>query len=247
MLSFLKEIDTYEITVEPCRSETWAGLFNFEPNAEDVATAIRKTIKELDEDVEHENDMIESLKQTLELVTLKKSEVLGPVHIAGTLVGEISLTIVKIFVSEPQSMMPLPVEEVQAQAQAWRDAIPELTDTSELTDISEVVQARVDAGQFDAELEEHLTTDPRTGEEWPSAKIQTSEGEITLTESQRRNLASEHMRGDGLVDPVTGGSVMPVKGNPNAGVGFQVTGQKIIITDTQKRALANIRGMEEDF
>ena len=196
MLSFLKEIDTYEITVESCRSETWSGLFNFKPSAEDVAAAIRETIRNLDKDVEHEYDMIQSLRQTLELVTLGQSDLLGPVEIAGTLVGEISLTLVKIFVREPQSMMPRTKEEIQAQA--WCDAhrkqlpelrsdlvnrVPELTDTSELTDISELIQQRADARQFDGQpdecsveaLEEHLTTDPRSGENWPSEKIQTSE------------------------------------------------------------------------
>jgi hypothetical protein len=103
-------------------------------------------------------------------------------------------------------MATLPVEETQS----WRDAhqrqlpelrsdlvnrVPELTDTSELIDISELVQERADAGQFSEKLEEILTTDPWSGERWPSEKIQTSEGEITLMESQRRNLASEHMRG----------------------------------------------------
>jgi hypothetical protein len=127
MLSSLKEIDTYEIIVEPCQSETWSGLFNFKPNAEDVAAAIQESIRNLDKDVEHEYDLIQSLKQTLELVALRKSDLLGRVLIAGTFVGEISLAIVKIFVREPQSMMQLP--ELQSDLV---NRVPELTDTPEL-------------------------------------------------------------------------------------------------------------------
>jgi hypothetical protein len=63
----------------------------------------------------------------LELVALRKSDLLGRVLIAGTFVGEISLAIVKIFVREPQSMMQLP--ELQSDLV---NRVPELTDTPEL-------------------------------------------------------------------------------------------------------------------
>jgi hypothetical protein len=142
-------------------------------------------------------------------VTSHVQELSRVVQIAGTVLGEISLSIIEVFGREKQSMLNLP--ELRSDLV---NRVPALTDTSELTDISELVQQRADAGQFGVEqpdagqpdeqpddysaeaLDEHLTTDPRTGEAWPSAKIQTSDGEITLTESQRRNLASELMRGE---------------------------------------------------
>jgi hypothetical protein len=203
----LQKVDIYEITVDPDRSTIWEGLFNFEPNSEDVAAAIQAEINEIneldefDELDEEEWDQIQALSLTLELVTCQNPKLSGEVRIAGTYVGKISLTIVKIFGREEQSMLNLP--ELRSDLV---NRVPELTDTSELTDISELVQQRADAEQFGGELPgnyssaeelfEHLNTDPRTGEAWPGKKIQTSEGEITLTESQRRNLASEHMRGD---------------------------------------------------
>ncbi len=106
MVSFIKRVDIYKIVVDPCRSSTWEGLFNFHPNAEDVATAIRQDINELDEDVEHEADMAHCLQLTLELVIYQTPELLGKVSIAGTYVGEISIAIIKVFAKE-QSMRPV--------------------------------------------------------------------------------------------------------------------------------------------
>ena len=106
MLSFIEKVDIYEIAVDPNTGVVWKGLFNFKPNANDVATAMRSTIAEFDEEVEHEYDVIRELRQTLELVT-HMPELLGRVEIAGTYVGEISMTIVKVFSQEEQSMMPI--------------------------------------------------------------------------------------------------------------------------------------------
>ncbi len=111
MVSFLKKVDIYKIIVDPCRSSTWKGLFNFHPNAEDVATAMLQDINELDEDVEHESDLIRQLRITLELVTYQTPELLGQVSIAGTYVGEISIAIIKVFA---QSMMP-PIVEAMSE------------------------------------------------------------------------------------------------------------------------------------
>jgi len=100
MVSFIERVEIYTVIVDPCRSSTWEGLFNFHPNAEDVATAIRQNINELDEDVEHESDQIQSLRQTLELVTFTGPELLGKVSIAGTYLGEISIAIIKVFAKD---------------------------------------------------------------------------------------------------------------------------------------------------
>lgn len=201
----LEKVDIYKIIVEPYESITWEGLFNFKPSVADVIDAIRQDISELDPETEYEFDMIQGLRQTLELMTLHVTthveELSREVKIAGTFVGDISLSTIEVFGKEEQSASPMTMLNLP---ELRSDRVPELTDTSELIDVSELVQQRADAGQFGGEqpdeysaeaLEELVTTDPRTGEKWPSAKIQTSEGEITLTESQRRNLASEHMRG----------------------------------------------------
>jgi hypothetical protein len=146
MLSFIKKVDIYKIIVNPFDSITWEGLFNFKPNSEDVATAIRKDIGELDPDVEHEAEIIRRLEMTLELVTMSP-QLLGKVSIAGTYLGEISMAIVKVFAKEKQSAMPAyspydnPCGEVllsdpvpMNRAQEWCDAHrkPNLTDTSEI-------------------------------------------------------------------------------------------------------------------
>lgn len=107
MVSFIEKVDIYEVKVNPCKSITWTGKFNFKPNAEDVTAAILQDIDKLDEDVEHESDMIQSLRQTLELVTFTGPELLGKVSIAGTYLGEISIAIIKIFAKEKQSMLPV--------------------------------------------------------------------------------------------------------------------------------------------
>jgi len=100
----LKKIDIYKIIIEPQHSVDWDGIFNFKPNSEDVAAAIRKDIEELDPEDEYENDKIQNLRKTLELVTFQTPELLGEVKIAGTLVGEISIAIIKVFAREQQSM-----------------------------------------------------------------------------------------------------------------------------------------------
>jgi hypothetical protein len=97
MPSSVEKIDLYEITVDPHVGPTWRGLFNFHPDANDVAAAMRVTISELDEDVEHEYDLIQQWRRTLELVTFHTPELLGEVKIAGTYVGEISMAIIKVF------------------------------------------------------------------------------------------------------------------------------------------------------
>jgi len=144
-LSFIGRVNIYEITVNPCKGDAWAGLFNFKPNAEDVAAAMRRDISELDGEIEHEYDDIQSLRQTLELVTLQAPELLGQVKIAGTYIGEISIAIVKVYAKKQVAAKPeKPCGEVplssEVQSELWRDKKPK-------TDLSELVQERADAGQ----------------------------------------------------------------------------------------------------
>lgn len=89
--------DIYKIIVNPYENLTWEGLFDFRPNADDVATAIQQDISELDPQDEDDFDIIQSWKETLELVTFTGPELLGEVSIAGTYVGEISIARIKVF------------------------------------------------------------------------------------------------------------------------------------------------------
>lgn len=107
MPSFIERVDTYEIIVDPCKGDAWVGLFNFKPNSKDVAAAMRRDISELDEEVEHEYDDIQNLRQTLELVTLQTPELPGEVKIAGTYVGKISITLIKVYTKEQVAAIPL--------------------------------------------------------------------------------------------------------------------------------------------
>ena len=146
----LEKIDIYKIIVEPYESMTWEGLFNFEPSVQDVIDAIRQDISELDPETEYESDQIHGLRQTLELMTLHVTthvkELSREVKIAGTVVGDISLSTIEVFGREEQSMLKLP--ELQSDLV---NRVPALTDTSELLDVSELVQQRADAGQFGGE------------------------------------------------------------------------------------------------
>jgi hypothetical protein len=90
-------VDLYEIRVEAEGSRPWTGLFNFEPNADQVEDAMYVNIGVLDPEVEHELDLANAWRKTLELVRFQSPGLLGEVRIAGTLVGEISIAHVKAF------------------------------------------------------------------------------------------------------------------------------------------------------
>jgi hypothetical protein len=97
-------VDLYEVAVYPKTGPEWMGLFNFKPNSGQVEQAICEDIAALD--LEHELELADGLRQTLELVRFPKTELFGDVVIAGTAVGEITMAIVKSFGMVEEAMMP---------------------------------------------------------------------------------------------------------------------------------------------
>lgn len=170
MLSYIRKTNIFRINVEPVIGVPWNGLFNFKPNAEDVATAMRQDIAELDEEVEHEADMIQHLRQTLELVTFYTPALLGEVVIAGTPVGEISITVIRVFEQAQQSMMPVyadnPVEITDKPQNPCGEVVLDASDMTNNGKVQSELWRGVPEGTpaDDLTLEEHVLTDPRTGE-----------------------------------------------------------------------------------
>jgi hypothetical protein len=164
----VEKVELYEIMVEPESSRSWKGLFNFKPNADQVEDAMMADIRELDLEVEHELDLANAWRKTLELVTFQQPELLGEVHIAGTMVGEISIAIIQSFGMVEEAMMPLP------------------TLRSDLVNrqVAETRRSRLD--EFDG-----ILTDPRTGVPlvYPLPAIHTDPP--NLSTSQRQNIVSD--------------------------------------------------------
>jgi len=128
----IERVGLYRILVEPASGVCWEGIFGFHPSAKQVAEAMRLEISELDEEIEHEHDVIQAMRQTLQLVTFMP-ELLGKVEIAGTYVGEIRLEMVQTFGLVEEAMMPA------------------LSDAKEPVDLTDLVKQRVEAGQFGRE------------------------------------------------------------------------------------------------
>lgn len=179
----LQKVDIYKIIVAPCHSVSWNGLFNFKPNANDVAAAIRADINEFDENVEHEADIIQGLRQTLELVTFHTPELLGRVRIAGTDVGEISIAIVKVFgkekpkpcgpekLPEPHSkpLLPFNPHMFSDGNSCGEEPLSDLTNNGKVqSDQWHGVPEGIPSAELT--LEQHISTDPRTGEVYPPLK-----------------------------------------------------------------------------
>jgi hypothetical protein len=137
----IEKVDLYEIMVKPANSRTWTGLFNFEPNSRQVQEAMMADISELDLELEHESDLANAWRATMELVMFQQPELLGAVQIAGTSVGEISIAIVQSFGMVEEAMMP----------------IPALSSDLVNRQVAETRRSRLD-DEYD-----EVPTDPRTG------------------------------------------------------------------------------------
>ena len=183
----------------------WRGVFTEYPQAKDIKAAIWLDIEALESsDAEHHLEEASDYRQLLEVVRhitpITTPEGRHDVMVAGVLIGTVTIEHEAIFSPVSESMMP------------------DLTDTSEIPSVEKLDEYSLPI------LEEHITTDPRSGEKWPA------------------------MDDDGLVDPMTGGSVMPVERNPDAGVGFQVI-KEVIFNKAGKvvRTTKRETPLEEDF
>ncbi len=206
MVSEIVKTHRYVVIVKTCNPR-WIGTFKEEPDKQEIEQAIFLDIADLEkfrlEKSEYAKNRVDELRSMLEVIRI--ADLRQPiVYVGGTWVGEIVIEEEGMFRRVP--LLPaclvydtpggklLPLADKYTQPGIWRGAKTPLADKDTTEE---------DTGQFgeqpdeysDAAIAEHLTTDPQSGEKCPSEKIQTSEGEIILTESQRRNLASEHMRG----------------------------------------------------
>jgi len=100
----LVQVTIYNVHVKPSASQGWSGSFDFDPNAEDVAAAIRMDLVKLKDD---DPDMeIKHLSNALDLVKCNSPYLTRYVKVAGMFIGSITTETSQVFVREVESMMP---------------------------------------------------------------------------------------------------------------------------------------------
>jgi hypothetical protein len=106
MLSSLEEVQVYTVQVKPSACLGWSGVFDFNPNAEDVAAAIRMDLAKLQPVQDFDQADIDHLTNALDLVECQSPDLPKHVKVAGMSLGWINVTGSEVFVKEVESMMP---------------------------------------------------------------------------------------------------------------------------------------------
>lgn len=107
MLSSLNKVQIYTVNVKQTHSGLgWSGQFDFNPNAEDVAAAIRMDIAKLEPVQDFDQGDIDRLNDSLDLVNCQSPNLPKYIKVAGVYIGSINVTDSTVFVKEVESMMP---------------------------------------------------------------------------------------------------------------------------------------------
>lgn len=107
MLSSLNEVQIYTVHVKPSSGLGWSGQFDFNPNAEDVAAAIRMDIAKLEPVQDFDQGDLDRLNDSLDLVNCQSPNLPKYIKVASVYIGSINVTDSSVFVKEVESMMPL--------------------------------------------------------------------------------------------------------------------------------------------